>query len=253
MPFKTCPACCKGVRAVDDKCWNCGLEFEMPVERTCPHCAETIKADAVKCKHCGSEVPPPPVVAKAGDAKPEKKKASCLELLGCVGALFVVGLFVAIFRGGDTDSNISAGLDEKAVANAEPKGQTVTKRGTQEVRPAGRERPIRQPDLRTDAVELAAAFQANEVAAQRRFGGKLLEVQGRVSAIELDLFENPIVSFETGMPAVVTQAQFPKNESTATSQLSIGSDITFWCADITEVLGNPQLSDCSFLLPSFSQ
>lgn len=123
-------------------------------EKTCPHCAETVKTAALKCKHCGSELPSPPHTPV--EEAPEKKKASCAQMLGCFGVLMVVGLISAIFNAGASeDNNNIAEADAGQVS--QPREQTALREKPPLKSEPARVNAIRQPEIRTTAVASPSA------------------------------------------------------------------------------------------------
>lgn len=98
------------------------------------------------------------------------------------------------------------------------------------------------------AAEIAAAFDANEVAAFQRYGGKLVAVTGEVESISLDFADDPVVSFDPGRDFSNFDANFDKERGAATAELRKGQMATVVCADIREFVGSPSLNDC-WLLP----
>jgi hypothetical protein len=147
-----------------------------PDEKTCPHCAETVKAAAVKCKHCGSDLPPlPPTPA---DDVPEKKQASCGQMLGCFGVLMVVGLISAIFNAGDSDTN--------NIADAEAPGAIAAIEKTE---------PLLEPPVETEHAESVATQEP--------------EIQSEAVAVPpAGLRELCYVGVNSYLPAGVTVGEF---------------------------------------------
>lgn len=101
------------------------------------------------------------------------------------------------------------------------------------------------PALEVSAAELAAAYQANEVAAQQQYGGQVLVVTGTVQAIELDFMDEPVVRLDTGEPFGWVSAYFGAEHTGATAQLSRGQEVRLRCAGVREVVGMAQLDDCA--------
>ena len=94
------------------------------------------------------------------------------------------------------------------------------------------------------AADLANAYVVNEVSAQNRYGSSVLDVTGKVARIELDLTNNPMVSFVGQGFATGPTAHFEKAVASALGALSPGQVITVRCASVMEVMGFAQLNEC---------
>jgi hypothetical protein len=94
------------------------------------------------------------------------------------------------------------------------------------------------------ARELHAAFDANEIAAKSRFDGQRLAVTGTITAVGLDLLNNPVVSLETENEFQSVQAKFDKDAGDSLAALAKGQEITVVCGKVAAVIGVPILDDC---------
>lgn len=95
------------------------------------------------------------------------------------------------------------------------------------------------------AAELYSAFDKNEVAAQKRYGGQVLAVTGVIEDITLDLTNDPVVRLAGGNgPLASVSAHFPKDATDATASLEKRQKVTVVCGKVSEVMGMPQLNDC---------
>jgi hypothetical protein len=101
------------------------------------------------------------------------------------------------------------------------------------------------PVLEVTAQELFDAFEGNEVAAKVRYGGQRLAVTGVIAGISLDFRDRPVVSLETSNEFLTVDASFGKDYTQKTARLRKGQKITVTCEELTEVMGNPLLSDCT--------
>lgn len=104
---------------------------------------------------------------------------------------------------------------------------------------------IKVPNVQ--AKEIAAAFDANEVAAFQKYGGKLIAVTGVVEQISLDIADDPVVSLLAGEHSSFN-ANFDKERGAATAQLRKGQEATIVCSDIREFAGSPSLNDCWLII-----
>lgn len=166
----------------------------------------------------------PPSIPKQGVVLTEEKKKSGIGKkigIGCGGlfALVIVLGIIGSFAGSDTGKNA------KPVGDA-PKAEA----------PA---------PLAVTSKELANAYDANEAAAQKKYGGQVLAVTGTVQAIELDMFNNPMVVLNGKNEIMGVQAGFSKDYEDKTAALHKGQKLTVTCEKITEVVSMPVLSDCA--------
>ncbi|MDM8011763.1 MAG: hypothetical protein QUV08_12450 [Parasphingorhabdus sp.] len=102
------------------------------------------------------------------------------------------------------------------------------------------------PPMEVSSVDLAKAYEENEVAAKGVYDGNTLIVSGKIQSIELDMFDEPVVSLPGANEYSNVQASFSDEYSKKTAELKKGQDITVSCTSITEAMGTPMLSNCSF-------
>ena len=108
--------------------------------------------------------------------------------------------------------------------------------------------PMAEPaPLQVSAAELLAAYEANEQAAQLKYGQGPLEVSGTISSIQLDLFDDPMISLESGEILNQTTLHFSKRDANEIAGLAKGQQLTALCKRVSEVLAAPQASDCSIV------
>jgi hypothetical protein len=188
-------------------------------EKQCPMCAETVKAAAKVCKHCGnkfsetSDTPPQPILPGA-DPRPPAKRTWLSKLSFIALILFVVAgirLGVQISR------------DLPATSSPEMAAQSA--------------------DISVTATELSADYQANEVAAQQKYGGKKLEISGEISKIRLNFRDHPTLYLNSGVLLPV-QAEFDPSRSDDLAKLQVGESVTVYCSSISEVIAEPLARDC---------
>lgn len=101
------------------------------------------------------------------------------------------------------------------------------------------------PATPVTAIALWRAFDANEVAAQGKYGNGPVQVTGMIAAVELDLFNNPVVRLKTPNQFQPVSVSFTKDDAKAVSALSTGDMFTATCAKLSEVAGAPQLEECT--------
>jgi hypothetical protein len=101
------------------------------------------------------------------------------------------------------------------------------------------------PAIEVTSVELAKAFEANEVAAQQTYGAAPLLVSGEVADISLDFMDQPVVELPGVNQFMNVQANLGEEGKAASAQLTKGQAVVVRCAKLTEVAGTPMLSDCT--------
>jgi hypothetical protein len=105
---------------------------------------------------------------------------------------------------------------------------------------------VATPAVQADAMAVAAsalyaAYDANEIAADQQFKGKLLKVTGTIEAIDSDLTDEPVVRLAAGDFDSVMVKGLP---ATSAASLSKGQQVTVVCQGGGEVIGSPVLDDC---------
>lgn len=187
-------------------------------EKVCPRCAETVKSAAAVCRFCNYEFGAPSQSLRS--VTPEVPKKKSRFMVGClwvVGVVFVLGIIGNIIGPPKDTATTSEAADKDAPETA---------------------------DVQVTAVELAAAYEANEVAAQQEYGNKTVDVTGRVSGVTLDFMSNPVIQFTGTNQFLPVQAQFDKGYAKLISNVGKGMNLTVRCKSITEVVSAPMLSDC---------
>jgi hypothetical protein len=99
----------------------------------------------------------------------------------------------------------------------------------------------RSPALAVDAVKLWQDYEANEVAADGTYKGKILQVTGIVSSIDKDFMDNVVLRLKSPNPIMGTMARLEKSESGKAAGLSKGAAITLICEGRGRVVGSPSL------------
>lgn len=157
----------------------------------------------------GANLPP-------GTPAPKKRsplQAGCLGLAAVLFVLFVIGMIAGGKETKSSDDNVADAAT--AVAPTD-----VT------------------------AVELFNAYQANEAAAQQRYGNRPLRVTGTVAGVDLDLSDNPVVKLATPNQFMSASANLADASKAKASALVKGQKVVVLCSGVTEVISIPQLADC---------
>ena len=89
---------------------------------------------------------------------------------------------------------------------------------------------IEQPveTMKVTATQISEDYKANEVAADAKYKGKLLEISGLVDNIGKDILDTPYITFQTEQYAIVNQVQcmFSKSDEQSLSTLTKGQRVT---------------------------
>jgi tRNA_anti-like len=146
------------------------------------------------------------------------------KFFGCLGILLLIGVVAAIFGG-----------DKKSSSSGSPANNNV-------------------PQLEVNAQQLSKAFQTNEAKAKLDYGDKTLKVSGVVKDIDLDFSDKPVIKLRgsgdvqgmginsAGKMTDVSANGLSKEDAAAINK---GQKLTVVCSGVDEVLGAPQLSDCT--------
>jgi hypothetical protein len=140
----------------------------------------------------------------------------CVIAVAVLGVLFIIGLALA------------PSTPPSAVGGAD----TVTAT------------PAPEPAIEVTSVELARAYEANEAAAQQKYGGKALKVSGTVEGVTLDFADDPVVQLQGVNPFLNVQANLGGGSKAKASQLQKGQEITLICSDVSEAVSMPLLKEC---------
>ena len=138
--------------------------------------------------------------------------------------LIVIALFVVVGSFGDSDSGGSASQSSREEVSAEPT-YTVT------------------------AFEMAGEYKANEVAAEAKYKGKLVEISGTVDTIGNDALDTPFIAFATENQYEIInriQCMFSRNDITTLSGVSKGERITLR-GEVSGALGNIIVRNCEIV------
>lgn len=188
-------------------------------KKTCPRCAEVIKAAAQVCKHCGYEFNAQP--APVNPVQPKKKSPlmmGCLVLVGVVIVFAVIGSM-----GSRKSAPGSSGTSGTAAASG---GASAT------------------PPITVTASALAAAYAANEAAAQQKYGTGPLEVTGTLESVDLGLGDVPSLVLRGNEMFTRPQMALTEASQAKAASLTKGQKITAICASVSEIIGTPMLKDC---------
>ena len=100
-------------------------------------------------------------------------------------------------------------------------------------------------DVSVSAVQLAAEYKANEVAADGTYKGKIIEVTGAVDKIGKDILDQPYVSLSGGKGDLFgVQCVFAKHDLSKLSKLKKGQRVTAKCKGAGKMV-SVSLKHCS--------
>ncbi len=114
------------------------------------------------------------------------------------------------------------------------------------VSPAAPEAPAPAPRgiISASPEELRAAYDANEAAAQLRYGNAVLIVEGKVASIQLDVMNEPVIKLETSRAYDEVSVNLTETEQSSAANLVKGQTVKVQCDEVSEVLGTPVLREC---------
>lgn len=120
-------------------------------------------------------------------------------------------------------------------ADLEPSNEKVAASEEQEdKKPKSDSKPAKEKKKETPkeetisitAGDLYQAYEDNEIAADKNYKGKLLEVTGTISDFGVDVFGTSYIKLDTGGPFKDTQVFFKKGEDDKIAELSKGESVT---------------------------
>lgn len=91
--------------------------------------------------------------------------------------------------------------------------------------------------------DLFAAYEANEIAADARFKGKPVKVAATIEEISSGIDDEPVLQLATGEMMQFVHATGVDKQAAA--GLSKGQQVTLLCTGGGEMIGMPQLDDCT--------
>jgi hypothetical protein len=178
--------------------------------KPCVECKKEVSTSAKACPHCGKKNP---------TVGPGAKVVS-----GVIVALLALWICKAVATSADSEQSSSHPASLAPAAASAP----------------------RAPSEHVDAVRLWQAYEANEVAADAAYKGKVLEVAGVVTGIDKDFLGNIIVNMRSPNQFMPTRATLVKSEERRAAELSKGDRVTLTCECRGRIVGSPSLDDCRF-------
>jgi len=102
------------------------------------------------------------------------------------------------------------------------------------------------PTIQVTAAELSADYKANQVAADTKYKGKIIQVTGTISNIGKDILDTPYVSLNTGDIITGVQCMFDKSDQSQLATLAKDTRITLQ-GKVKGELMNVLLDNCSIV------
>lgn len=180
----------------------------------CGKCGKEVQEDAAFCPGCGA---PRTGTAATATAAPSGGGSKVKKIVGGIVALIVVLFVIALLA---PDSKNSSGAPPAAINDA-------------------------APDLSVVAERIVADYTANEVSADQKYKGKLIEVTGAVDSIGKDLFDHPYVTVGSGGEEfeLTVQCALRNGQESAAAGLSKGQMVKLR-GNCRGKMMNVQFDDC---------
>lgn len=99
---------------------------------------------------------------------------------------------------------------------------------------------------RTTAKALAAMYDANEVAADDKIGGRKVEVNGVVQSIDKDFTGSVVVLLQSGNDFMPARFGMEETEKSKASRLIKGQAVSITCDKMMFLIGSPSGRSCRF-------
>lgn len=110
------------------------------------------------------------------------------------------------------------------------------------VEPQG-EQKNEEETIKVTAEQLYSEYKENEVAADQKYKGKMLEVSGTINNIGKDIVDNMYITLDTGELIASVQCYFKKSEEETVAGLKKGQEVTV-VGKGDGFLLNAQVKDC---------
>lgn len=98
--------------------------------------------------------------------------------------------------------------------------------------------------LPVTAQQLFDAYDSNEVAADKQYKGKLLQIDGKVASIDSGLTDSAQVQLATSNDFMSVTATGDEAFDDAAAGLSKNQSISLLCRGEGEIIGSPMVGDC---------
>ncbi|WP_157216000.1 OB-fold protein [Flavisphingomonas formosensis] len=156
---------------------------------------------------------------KSRKTKEEPIGGKLIAGLVVLGLLLAVSVGLLLVRGGGRD--IGAGAQPTSAAELAAPLQTVS------------------------SATLGQAYAADEMAANKAYGGRRLSVTGVVQGATLDFTNEPVISLNGASDSAHVQVSLDKSYADKVRALKSGMIVTVACEKVVLIMGAPMLDDCT--------
>lgn len=101
--------------------------------------------------------------------------------------------------------------------------------------------------VKVSADQIRRDYQSNEVTADDRYRGKIIDVTGIVKAVKKSVLGDPYVALSTSNMFESTDARFSAEDATVLRSFLRGDKVILRCVGNGVALGSPQIEDCVLL------
>lgn len=177
--------------------------------KPCKECGREISTEAKACPHCGKQNPT--------GMKTSPLAMGCLVLI----VLVIVGKIISSGNSGSSSTPQSTPSRETQLA-------------------------ARTQVASVSATEMWRQYEANEVAADNYYKGRVFRVTGTVQSIDKDFMDNIVIHLASPNEFMPTSATVDKSGASHAASLQKGQRVSLTCLVKGRIVGSPVLDDCTF-------
>ena len=177
----------------------------------CPECKKQISDTVDSCPSCGYKISED----EMDELKSAAKKLMNVKIFAIISIIFSIIIIIFVRHISSPNQHISDGEKEAIERQNADSNNTVTS-----------ETQTAPPAFYIDANQITAEYEANEVAADNKYKGKFIIVNGRIEEIKKDILDKPfimLVGDQMGFSGV--QCSFEKDEGNLLASLSKGQEV----------------------------
>jgi RNA polymerase subunit RPABC4/transcription elongation factor Spt4 len=243
MPsVKRCSACGKEIKPGATRCGHCfqaipstpGVTAAIPPSpvnsptlRPCKRCQKLVPIDTATCPHCG-----------------ELSKKETTKILGLL-ALFLIAVGIAVAMGKSNYSPNSATSETRAQPAPSVPSVTPIPLTARPQPPTERLPQTGQVTaIQINAAQLHREYEDNEVAADVKYKGQVLLVDGSINSIEKDMFDHIVLYLRTGDDFNKVMATLEDAEAGKAAALKRRQSVVLLCIGGMRIMGSASLSGC---------
>ena len=112
---------------------------------------------------------------------------------------------------------------------------------------SGTDLSSKTPDIEVSCSTMLSEIDANEARAVKKYDNKVIQISGRVSSIDEDMFGETVVNLSSGQEYSFTNCGLNDVDEETAISLDKGTIVSFKCKGFTEVIGSAMLDNCSLL------